>query len=43
MDFSRLGKPTNNALIESFNCSLRDECPKIYWFLPYVNAQEKLN
>ncbi len=26
LDFSRRGKPTDNALVESFNGRLRDEC-----------------
>jgi putative transposase len=30
-DFSRPGKPTDNAFIETFNRSLRDECLKVHW------------
>ena len=30
MDFSRPGKPTDNALIESFNGSFRDECLNVH-------------
>ena len=33
MDFSRPGKPTDNAKIESFNGRLRDECLNANWFL----------
>lgn len=32
IDFSRPSKPTDNAYIETFNGSLRDECLNIYWF-----------
>lgn len=32
MDFSRPGKPTDNAFVESFNGSLRDECLNVHWF-----------
>ena len=32
LEFSRPGKPTDNALIESFNGSLRDECLSVNWF-----------
>ena len=32
IDFSRQGKPTDNAFIETFNGSLRDECLNIHWF-----------
>ncbi len=30
MDFSCPGKPTDNALVESFNGSLRDECLNVH-------------
>ncbi|EGI16365.1 isrso12-transposase orfb protein [Escherichia coli M605] len=42
MDFSRPGKPTDNALVESFNGSLRDECLNVRWFLSLEDAQEKI-
>ena len=42
MEFSRPGKPTDNAFIESFNGSLRDECLNIHWFRDLTNAKEKL-
>lgn len=32
IDFSRPGKPTDNAFIETFNGTLRDECLNIHWF-----------
>src|SRR5665213_23041 len=32
IDFSRPGKPTDNAFIETFNGSLCDECLNIHWF-----------
>jgi putative transposase len=31
--FSRPGKPTDNAYIESCNGSFRDECLNVNWFL----------
>ena len=42
MDFSRPGKPTDNAFVESFNGSLRDECLNVHWFLSLEDAQEKI-
>jgi putative transposase len=33
LDFSRPGKPTDNAYIESFNARLREECLNVNWFL----------
>jgi putative transposase len=43
LDFSRPGKPTDNAHIESFNGSLRDECLNINWFLSIEDARSKLD
>ncbi|KAA5546359.1 IS3 family transposase [Roseiconus nitratireducens] len=42
LDFSRPGKPTDNAFIESFNGSLRDECLNENWFLSLEDAREKI-
>jgi len=33
LDFSRPGKPTDNAAVESFNGRLRQECLNANWFL----------
>ncbi len=41
-DFSRPAKPTDNAFIESFNGSLRDECLNVHWFLSLDDAREKI-
>jgi putative transposase len=43
LDFSRPGKPTDNAFIESFNGRLRQECLNQHWFLSLEDAQEKLD
>jgi putative transposase len=40
IDFSRLGKPTDNAYIETFNGSLREECLNINWFESLNDARE---
>ncbi|KMO41601.1 integrase [Methylobacterium variabile] len=42
LDFSRPGKPTDNALVESFNGRLRDECLNANWFLSLANARAKI-
>lgn len=42
LDFSRPGKPTDNAYIESFNSRLRQECLNESWFLSLADAQEKI-
>ena len=40
--FSRPGKPTDNAYIESFNGSLREECLNVHWFEDLPEARTKL-
>jgi len=42
LDFSRPGKPTDNALIEFFNGSLRDEWLNAHWFLTLHDARRKI-
>lgn len=42
LDFSRPGKPTDNAFIEAFNGGLRAECLNTHWFLSLADAREKL-
>ncbi len=42
LEFSRLGKPTDNAYIGSFNGSLRDECLNVHWFEDLTDARKKL-
>jgi putative transposase len=42
LDFSRPGKPTDNALVESFNGRLRDECLNTNWFLSLDDAKRKI-
>ncbi len=42
LDFSRPGKPTDNAFVESFNGRLRDECLNTHWFLSLDDAQSKV-
>ncbi len=40
-DYSRRGTPADNAIIESFNGSFRDECLSVNWFLSVEDACEK--
>ena len=42
LDFSRPGKPTDNAAVESFNGRLRQECLNTHWFLSLADAQVKI-
>lgn len=39
IDFSRPGKPTDNAYVESFNGSFRDECLDTNWFQSLPEAR----
>jgi putative transposase len=42
LDFSRPGKPTGNAYVESFNGRFRDEGLNAHWFLSLVDARSKI-
>ena len=42
LDFSRPGKPTDNAFIEAFNGKFRQECLRTHWFLSLADAREKM-
>jgi putative transposase len=42
LDFSRPGKPTDNAHIESFNARLRAECLNAHVFESLEDAEETL-
>jgi putative transposase len=43
LDFSRPGKPTDNAYVESFNGRFRAECLDTHWFLSLADAREKIS
>ena len=42
LDFSRPGKPTDNAFIESFNGKFRSECLNAHWFMSLDDARRKI-
>lgn len=42
LDYSRPGKPTDNAFIESFNSRFRQECLNQHWFLNLADARAKI-
>lgn len=42
LDFSRPGKPTDNAFIEAFNGRFRSECLNAHWFMTLADAREKM-
>ena len=39
LDFTRPGKPVDNAFIESFNGRLRDECLNVHQFASLADAK----
>jgi putative transposase len=41
LDFSRPGKPTDNAFIESLNGKFRAECLNAHWFMNLADARGK--
>ncbi len=42
LDFSRPGKPTDNAFIEAFNGRFRAECLNAHWFMSLEDARQKM-
>ena len=42
LDFSRPGKPTDNAFIEAFNGRFRAECLNTHWFMGFADARTKM-
>ena len=42
LKFSRPGKPTDNAFIESFNGKLRDEFLNLHWFKSLAHARDEV-
>lgn len=42
LDYSRPGRPIDNAHIESFNGSFRDECLNTNWFMSLEDARMKI-
>ena len=42
IDFSRPGKPTDDAFVEAFNARLRAECLNASWFLSLADARERI-
>jgi len=43
LDFSRPGKPTDNAQVESFNGRFRQECLNAHWFMSLDDAKGKID
>lgn len=40
IEFSRPGKPTDNAYVESFNGTFRAECLDVHWFMTLTEAKQ---
>ena len=43
LDFSRPGRPSDNAYIEAFNSRIRQECLNAAWFLSMADARQRIN
>jgi len=43
LDYSRPGKPSDNALVEAFNSRFRQECLNQHWFLTLEDARAKVS
>ncbi len=43
MEFSRRGKPTDSAIVETFNGKFREECLNAHWFESIEDAKEKID
>ena len=43
IDFSRPGRPTDNAHVESFNGRLREECLNSHWFVSMEDAKRAID
>jgi putative transposase len=43
IDFSRPGKPTDNAFVESFNGTLWAECLAAHWFTTLTEASSLIS
>jgi putative transposase len=43
LDFSRPGKPSDNAYIEAFNSRIRQECLNAAWFRSMADARQRIN
>jgi putative transposase len=42
IDFSRPGKPTDNAFIESFKRTFRDVCLNVHWLESLAEAKQRI-
>ncbi len=42
LHFIQPGKPTQNAFVESFNGTMRDECLNVQWFRSLKEARDKI-